>query len=121
MSTDDRFAALRRTLPAIADQEHRQLLLAGLAQLEAETAAALALFLQGSEDPLGRLLGPSAGGLVGLPIVVAFAAAAEALAAAVGDDPTRGWAAVATLQERAAEYAAAHQQIISRPAEPNAD
>lgn len=113
MSTDDRLAALRRTLPAGGvDQEHHAVLLAALAGMEAQTAAALALYLQCIPGALDRLLGAGAGGLVGLPVVAAFAAAAEALNAAVGDDPTRGYAAVATLQERAAEYAAA-QEIIA--------
>jgi hypothetical protein len=49
---------------------------------------------------------------VALPVVAAFGAAAEMLNAAVGDDATRGWAALVTLQERAAEYAAIHQQLI---------
>lgn len=115
MSTDDRLTALRRTLPAgDVDQAQRAVLLAGLAELEAQTAAALALYVQGVPGALDRLLGRGAGRLVGLPIVAAFAAAAEAINAAVGDDPARGYAALATLQERAAEYAAAHQEIVGR-------
>jgi hypothetical protein len=126
VSTDDRLSAIRRSLPDIADQEHRAVLLAGLAQLEAETAAALALFVQGGPGALDRLLGkaPVDGVtqmLVGLPVVAAFGAAAEAINAAVGDDPTRGYAALATLQERAAEYAAAHQQLIGRHTGGNAE
>lgn len=117
MSTDDRLAALRRSLPAIADQEHAAVLLAGLAQLEAETAAALSLYVQGGPGALDRLLGRApvdgaAAQLVALPVVAAFGAAAEAITAAVGDDPTRGYAALATLQERAAEYAAIHHQLL---------
>jgi hypothetical protein len=123
MGTDDRINALRRTLPADVDQEHRDLLLAGLAQLEAETSAALALYVQGGTGALDRLLGRSPDGvaamLIGMPVAAAFGAAAEALNAAVGDDPTRGYAALATLQERAAEYAAIHQELISRPTDGN--
>jgi uncharacterized protein YmfQ (DUF2313 family) len=115
VTTDDRLAALRRTLPAGGvDQQHRIVLLATLAEMEAQTAAALSLYVQGVPGALDQLLGRGAGGLVGLPVVAAFAAAAEAITAAVGDDPTRGYAALATLQERAAEYAAAHQELIAR-------
>jgi hypothetical protein len=125
VSPDDRLEALRRALPAIADQDHAAVLLAGLAQLEAETAAALALYVQGGPGALDRLLGRApvegaAAQLVALPVVAAFGAAAEALAAAVGDDGTRGWAAVVSLQERAAEFAAVHQELIARPTEGNA-
>jgi hypothetical protein len=117
MSADDRLAALRRALPSIADQDHAAVLLAGFAQLEAETAAALALYIQGGPGALDRLLGragvegPTAQ-LVALPVVAAFGAAAEMLNAAVGDDATRGWAALTTLQERSAEFAAIHQELI---------
>lgn len=120
MSTDDRLAALRRVQLGGVDQDHHAVLLAALADMEAQTAAALALYIQGCPGALDHLLGAGAGGLVGLPVVAAFAAAAEAINAAVGDDPSRGYAALATLQERAAEYAAAHQEIIARPAGPNA-
>jgi hypothetical protein len=117
MSTDDRLQALRGALPAIADQEHAAVLLAGFAQLEAETAAALSLYIQGGPGALDRLLGRAgvegaAAQLVALPVVAAFGAAAEMLNAAVGDDATRGWAALVTLQERAAEYGLIHQQLI---------
>ncbi len=119
MSTDDRVQALYRTVPAGADVEHRTVLLAGLAQLESATAAALSLYVQGEPGALDHLFGPDGAGLVGMPVVAAFAAAAEALGAAVGDDPARGYAALATLQERAAEYAAAHE-LMTRRADGNA-
>jgi hypothetical protein len=123
VSTDDRLTALRRTLPAGVSQEQRAVLLAGLAQLEAQTAAALALYVQGTPGALGHLIGHPGNVtevLAGLPVVAAFAAATEAITAAVGDDPARGYAALATLQERAAEYAAVHQELIMRPTEGNA-
>ena len=126
MSTDDRLQALRAALPSIADQDHAAVLLAAFAQMEAETAAALALFIQGGPGALDRLLGRAgvegtAAQLVALPVVAAFGAAAEMLNSAVGDDATRGWAALVTLQERAAEYAQIHQLLISRPTGGNAD
>jgi hypothetical protein len=117
MSTDDRIQALRAAFPAGADP----VLLAGLADLEARAAAALALYVQGTPAALDHLLGPAAAEpIIALPIAAAFAAAAAAITAAVGDDPTRGYAALATLQERAAEYQAAHDQLNSRPTEGNA-
>jgi hypothetical protein len=117
MTADDRLQALRQALPSVADQDHAKVLLAAFAQLEAETAAALALYIQGGPGALDRLLGRAsvegpAAQLVALPVVAAFGAAAEMLNAAVGDDATRGWAALTTLQERAAEYAAIHQELI---------
>ena len=117
MSTDDRLAALRRVLPPIADENHAAVLLAGFAQLEAETAAALALYIQGRQGALDRLLGRAgvdgaAAQLIAMPVVAAFGAAAEMLGAAVGDDATRGYAALATLHERAAEFAQIHHEIV---------
>jgi hypothetical protein len=75
------------------------------------------MYIQGGPGALDRLLGragvegPTAQ-LVALPVVAAFGAAAEMLNAAVGDDATRGWAALTTLQERSAEFAAIHQELI---------
>jgi hypothetical protein len=117
VSTDDRLAALRRVLPPIADQNHAAVLLAGLAQLEAETSSALALFIQGS-PAFDRLLGSAAVdnpaiALVKMPVIAAFGAAAEMLNAAIGDDASRGWAAIVTLQERAAEYQAIYEGLIA--------
>lgn len=122
MSTHDRIEALRAALPVDDDQDeqHRAVLLAGLADLEARTAATLALYVQGTPAALDHLLGPAAPPILALPIAAAFAAAAVAITAAVGDDPTRGYAALATLQERAAEFAAAHQELITRPTGRNA-
>jgi hypothetical protein len=116
MSTDDRLTALRRTLPADMDTARRSVVMAALAGLEAAIAAKLALYVQGDPHALDDVArDPS-----GVAVVCAFAAAAEAINAAVGDDATRGYAALATLHERAAEYTAAHHEITGRPTGGNA-
>jgi hypothetical protein len=91
--------------------------MAALASLEAAIAAKLALYVQG--DP--RALDDFARDPAGVAVVCAFAAAAEAINAAVGDDATRGYAALATLHERAAEYTAALLEITGRPTGGNAE
>jgi hypothetical protein len=98
----------------------RDLVAAAVADTESKLSAALALWLQGQPEGLQHLLDESAAPvLAGVPVVSTFEAAAEALAAAVGDDPTRGWAAIMALQERSAEFAAAVVELKSRHAAGN--
>lgn len=119
MSTADRIAAVsHHPLVQSADDAHRDLIAAAVADTEAQITAALAVWVQGDSAGLRGLL-DAAGApvMAGIPLMVSFCAAREALDAAVGDDPTRGMAAVMVLQERAAEYAAASHELKSRHAD----
>lgn len=108
MSTDQRVAQVQAAVPQSVSGQHRAALVAALAAVESRTAFALAAYVSGDTEPLAGLIGPPdspAAVIVGPVILAAFGACAEALNAAVGDDPSRGYAALVTLQERAAEYA----------------
>ena len=119
-SDNDRVGKLHRHPLVRQAGAGRDLVAAAVADTEAKLSAALALWLQGQPDGLQHLLDESAAPvLAGVPVVSTFEAAAEALAAAVGDDPTRGWAAVMALQERSAEFAAAAVELKTRHAAGN--
>lgn len=118
MNADDRRAAMHRhPLVVGADPAHRDLIAAAVAEAESTITAALSLWVQGESTALRDILAASgAPSLAGIPIVAAFCAAREALDAAVGDDPSRGMAAVMVLQERAAEYAALAAELTRHAA-----
>lgn len=120
-SGNDRIGRLHQhPLVRSAAAERRDYAAAGVAQTESEVAAALALWLQAQPDGLQSLLR-----LHQLPafaevlVVTTFEACAEALVAAVGDDATRGWAAVMAVQERSAEFAAVAVEMKARHAAGN--
>ena len=115
---DRRYAIDRHPLVVASDATHRDLIAAGVADAESTITAALALWVQGQSDGLRAVLDASGTpALAGIPIVAAFCAAREAIDAAVGDDPTRGFAAVAVLHERAAEYAGLAHELRARHAD----
>lgn len=116
-SGNDRVGRLDKHPLVRAAGADRHLVAAAVADTESKLSAALALWLQGQPQGLQDLLEHSAAPvLAGVPVVSTFEACAEALSAAVGDDPTRGWAAVMALQERSAEFAAAATELKSRHA-----
>lgn len=94
---------------------------ATVADIEGRVSAALVHYVEGDPQACLRVLGVPDDQLAALlalvPVLAAFDAATEALAAAVGDDPVRGHVALTTLRERAAEYAAAgdHLRRHGRP------
>lgn len=106
----DRLAGILQRIPAGVPDEEKRLIAAALAEMQTKVAAALALYVQGDGAAAAAMLGESNN----LSVLAAFGAAAEMLDAAIGDDASRGWAALVTLQERAAEYATAHQELIGR-------
>lgn len=119
MSDQDRaYAVSRHPLVAGASDDVRDLVASAVADAEAQITGALALWVQGDGSGLRAMLDASAAPVIaGIPIVACFCAAREALDAAIGDDPTRGFAAVTVLQERAAEYSALAHELKSRHAE----
>ena len=123
MSTQDRVGRLLRSgLPGAVDPAESAALAAALADVEAQVSAALCLYVQGDRAAVSELLGHPAtlgAAVSALPLLAAFDAATEAITAAVGDDRARGYAALATLQERSAEYADAAAQLLARHAGPN--
>ena len=113
-------------LPALRRLQgvQRDVMAAALADCEAKIAAALALYIEGDQAAMQAILGQPtdlASSMATVPVIASFAAALEAINAAVGDDPTRGYAALASIHERAAEYSAAREQLITRNAEGNTD
>jgi hypothetical protein len=112
----DRLAGILSRIPAGVPDEERRLIAGALADMQTKVAAALALYVQGDGAAAAAMLGETSN----LAVLAAFGAAAEMLNAAIGDDPTRGYAALATLHERSAEFAAAHQELIARPTGGNA-
>ena len=115
---DRRRAISRHPLVMDASEQTRDLIGAAVADAEAQITGALALWVQGDVSGLRNLLDAAAAPTVaGIPIVACFCAAREAIDAAVGDDPTRGFAAVAALHERAAEYSALAHELRTRHAD----
>lgn len=120
MTSNDRVGRLDKHPLVRAAGADRDLVAAAVADTEAKLSAALALWLQGQPAGLQELLDHSAAPvLAGVPVVSTFEAATEAINACVGDDPTRGWAAIMALQERAAEFAAAAVELKTRHAAGN--
>ena len=121
MSAEDLAAALCDQLrPQLPDPRARHGVAATVADCESRVAAALALFLQGESAAVLAVLGTpetAAGRAQIVPLIALMTAAAGAVTAAVGDDPSRGYAALATLQERSAEYAEAFQLLTQHTEE----
>jgi hypothetical protein len=108
VSTDTRLAGILQRIPAAVPDAEKRVIAGALADVQAKVAAALSLYVQGEGAAAAQLLGD----INTVGVLASFGAAAEAINSAVGDDPTRGYAALATLQERAAEFAAVSQELI---------